>query len=96
MSLAKTEQKKTPWILGVLNLIACAIMFAAFYFMYGIASDYDTVWPFFAYTLPFLVIAILNLVGGVFILKGKNQIYGAIGVILIPVGVVYFLVLAAA
>jgi hypothetical protein len=70
-------------------------MFAAFFFMYGIASDYETVWPFFAYALPFMMIAILNLVGAVFALTGKNQIYGTIGLILFPVGVVYFMVLSA-
>jgi hypothetical protein len=43
-----------------------------------------------------MIIAILNLVGGVFVFKGKNQIYGTIGLILFPLGVIYFLVMAAA
>jgi len=43
------------------------------------------------------MIAILNLIiDGVFALKDKKQIDGTIGLILFPVGVVYFLVMSAA
>jgi drug/metabolite transporter (DMT)-like permease len=92
----KSELKKTFRVLGVFDLIACVLMFAAFFFMYGIASDYETVWPFFAYALPFMVIAILLLISGVFTLKDKNQIWGFAGVMLFLVGVLYFVIMAAA
>ena len=64
---------------GGLTLIASVLMLAAFFFMYGIASNYETVWPFFAYALPFMVIAILISIFGIFTLKGENQEWGLAG-----------------
>ena len=96
-SLLKIKQKKKPMVLGVLNLISCVIMLGAFWVECSIAIGYQSViLPFLAFALPFMIIAILNLVGGVFVFKGKNQIYGTIGLILFPLGVIYFMVMAAA
>lgn len=95
-SLLKTKQKKKPWVLGVLNLISCVIMLGAFWVGCSVAIGYQSViLPFLAFALPFMILAILNLVGGVFVLKGKRSIYGTIGLILFPFGIIYFMVMAA-
>ena len=96
-SLLKTKEKKKPWVLGVLNLISCVIMLGAFWVGCSVAIGYQSViLPFLAFALPFMIIAILNLVGGVFVFRGENQIYGTIGLILFPLGVIYFMVMSAA
>jgi hypothetical protein len=93
----KTKQKIPRWILGVLNLIFGLIMSGAFLVGYSVATGYQSILlPFLAFALPFMLIAILNLFGGILVLKGKNQIYGIIGLVLFPLGVLYLMIMAAA
>jgi hypothetical protein len=87
------EQNRRSLTLGVLNLVACVLMATAFAFQYNIEKGYETVTPFLTYALPFLVIAILDLVGGIFALEGKNRAWAITGFVLSTIGLVYFLVL---
>ena len=97
MSSLETKQKKTPWVLAVINFLICLIMLGAFVVGVSVAIGYHSVFlPFLAFALPFLIIAALNLIGGIFTLKGKNPIIGIFGLILFPIAVVYFMVLSAA
>jgi len=88
------ERNRRSLALGVLNLIACVIMAAAFAFQYMVAKGYETITPFLTYALPFLVIAILDLVGGIFTLKGENRVWAITGLVISAIGLFYFLVLA--
>jgi hypothetical protein len=88
------ERNKSRLVVGVLNLIACVIMLAIFALQFSIALGYQTILPFFTYALPFLAIAIFDLIIGILALKGKNIVWMGTGFIVSAIGLLYFLILA--
>jgi hypothetical protein len=87
------ERKKSRLVIGISNLITCVIMSAIFVLQFSIALGYRTILPIFTYALPFLAIATLDLIIGIFALKGKDIVWWGTGFALSIMGLIYFLIL---
>jgi hypothetical protein len=77
--------------LGILNLIACVCMLVLLLIMCGWARSALVV---FTWGLPFIIAAILALIGGIYSLRGKRLAWAISGLITAVAVGFYFFVIA--